>query len=139
MSIYLLFIAFVSVIGGCKDSTSTTSTFPSTRTDTVYVVVDTPLVYSYGNYVFFTGVINVSKYSQIRVNTSERGTGVINVSLIMTDKDTTDYAVLDYYALDSNISNGSSTTRVYEVPGTYIRMAFISTDSLRLNVNIFGR
>jgi hypothetical protein len=139
--ICLISILLALLAVGCKEEGGSTMYVSSDSiTDTVYVALNKHLVYAIGKYAFFTGAIDVRKYSQIRVNTSEFGSGTTSVSLIMTDTNMTDYGVLDYYILDSNISNGSSVTRVYDVPGLYVRVAFLSDDSTRrVDLAIFGR
>ena len=142
---YFLPIAFIITLtlAGCANpaekTTETTSTSAPVYTDLVYSETNTALNSGPSTYYLNVGPIQIDKYSQIRLNAffSVGGPNILDISVICVDADGNSLGEIDSFALSP--SGSFTATKVYDVPGKYIKISFSSTSSYNVDLAIYGR
>jgi len=110
-------------------------------TTTIYSGLDKDLVYVSGMYEFNTPVLPIAGFSKIRINAwGISGLNKISVRIGMTDaKGLVSYGLLDSFDLDVNNPELITTTRVYDMPGRFMRIYLQSTTAATASVIVYGR
>jgi hypothetical protein len=87
------------------------------------------------------GPLNVAKRAQIRVNTfpGESSSDNISVRVLNTNGAGESLGLLDSLTIDLASPESSYLTRVYDVPGSYLKFIFRSPSANSVSLVIFGR
>ena len=88
------------------------------------------------------GPLNVAKRAQIRVNTfpgENVSSGTISVQVLNTNGAGEMLGLLDSLTIDLASPESTYLTRVYDVPGSYLKFTFRSASANSVSLVIFGR
>lgn len=116
------------------------TTAPLAATTMIYEGLDMQLSFVTGVYQLSIGPLNVSKYSQIRVNTfGNSGSGTIMVTLALVDADGESLGPLDTITIDFNSSATTYVSKTYDIPGRFLKIYMQSLNPTYASLIIFGR
>ena len=106
----------------------------------VYQGLEMQIPFVTGVYQLAVGPINVNPYSQIRVTTwGNSGSGTISVSIVMTDSKGNLLGQLDTITLDFSSAATTTASKVYSVPGQYLKFYFQSLNPDYVSLVVHGR
>lgn len=140
-----LFAGFLSffMIAGCSASgnlpQTTNNYYQQTpdSTDLIYWGDNMMLNFVTGMYFLQIGPFMVSNYSKIRISTfGNSGSGTITVLVCNVDTNGNTIGLLENFNID--MSSSSFQTRVYDVPGHWIRINYQSLNPCYVSCCIFG-
>jgi hypothetical protein len=106
----------------------------ATGTELIHAVIDLPLTLPFGvnsgTYQATLGPHPVSEFSKLRIYASIYSGSSITVTITVTDKTGKKvYGTLDTFTLSSSTTIGTSTSAVYDCPGTYVVIQFTSGEA----------
>ena len=111
----------------------------SAGTTKVYQGLNMQMPYVTGVYQLGVGPVNVSAYTNIRVNAfGNSGSGTVQVTVAAVDKQGVEtLGVIDNFTID--FSSAYFVSRTYIVPGQYVKFYFQSNNPDYVSLVIFGR
>jgi hypothetical protein len=137
---YFIFTIFILLFAGCTvPAEKAAEKTLQTTTNLIYNSSNQPLDFAAGSYFFTYGPISVNKYSGIRLfaNFSAGGPNDLNVEITNTDADGNILALIDSFILSS--TGSKYVSKVYDVPGEFIKISYSSMSSYYVNLVIYGR